>query len=364
MFKRILRKIPGFRTGHKGKMVLATFGYLFVIIMLLNPSGVTTRDKLLYLLTFLIVFGIPFILITDLGDIRNRLPIFNQKTKKSNFVGIFVTLLIMSACLSFVDSMKSDQQRQLDLLADEKVVAKKESEKEALDFDSKVVELGDINKLTYSQIDTVIALRKEYDELSVEQKGYVTKLEELESAEIRIENLGVEIALALDTKIEALGVINSINFDKADTVLSLRVEYETLNSEQKELITKLSSLELAEEVIAKFQVAEDKKNAEIKAAEDKKIAEKKAVEDYENWIEGQFSIWDGSNKYLVKLLKEHLNDPKSFKHVETVYWDKGTYIIVKMTYRANNAFGALILQNVTAKSDYINQTISIISQND
>lgn len=44
--------------------------------------------------------------------------------------------------------------------------------------------------------------------------------------------------------------------------------------------------------------------------------------------------------------------------------DKGNYLIVKMTYRAKNAFGALILQNVTAKSDYKTDTITIISQND
>ena len=85
---------------------------------------------------------------------------------------------------------------------------------------------------------------------------------------------------------------------------------------------------------------------------------------YKSWVEGQFSLWDGSNTYLVDLIKKNLNDDKSFKHVETTYSDKGTYLIVKMTYRASNAFGATILQNVTAKADYKTNTITVTSQND
>jgi len=92
--------------------------------------------------------------------------------------------------------------------------------------------------------------------------------------------------------------------------------------------------------------------------------EKRAAEEYQRWIDSQFSAWDGSHIYLVKLLKENLNDPKSFEHVETTYVDNGDHLIIKMTYRAKNAFGGLVLQNVTAKADYKTDTISIISQND
>jgi len=64
------------------------------------------------------------------------------------------------------------------------------------------------------------------------------------------------------------------------------------------------------------------------------------------------------------LVKENLNDDTSFKHVETTYTDKGTYLIVYMTYRATNGFGAVILQNVTAKADYKTNQIIITSTND
>jgi len=74
------------------------------------------------------------------------------------------------------------------------------------------------------------------------------------------------------------------------------------------------------------------------------------------------SAWDGSNTYLVKLVKENLNDPKSFEHVKTTFSDNGTdSITIKMVYRAKNGFGGLVLGTVIAKADYITDQIKIIS---
>jgi len=47
--------------------------------------------------------------------------------------------------------------------------------------------------------------------------------------------------------------------------------------------------------------------------------EEKAKAEYQEWVERQFNAWDGSNIYLVKLVKENMNDPKSFEHIETRY---------------------------------------------
>ena len=117
----------------------------------------------------------------------------------------------------------------------------------------------------------------------------------------------------------------------------------------------------AAKVIADKKAIADKKIAAAKAIADAQIAKKAA---YQAWIDAQFSPWDGKHTYLVDLVKENLNDDKSFKHVETTYVDKGTYLIIKMTYRAANAFGGIILQNVTAKADYKTNQITITSQND
>lgn len=93
-------------------------------------------------------------------------------------------------------------------------------------------------------------------------------------------------------------------------------------------------------------------------------AEDAAAAKYKAWVDAQFSFWDGHHTALVDLLKEHLNDPKSFEHVKTTYTDNGDSLTIFMTYRAKNAFGGLVLQNVTATADYATNTIKIISSND
>ncbi|KLU66783.1 hypothetical protein DEAC_c14510 [Desulfosporosinus acididurans] len=143
----------------------------------------------------------------------------------------------------------------------------------------------------------------------------------------------------------------SFDTQQRDQFDKIKEKYKNLsNSEVADISTDFARLSTEEAAVKK-------KEAEEKAAADAKAA-------YKKWVDSQFSAWDGSNRYLVDLLKKNLNDPKSFEHVETKYWDRGDYLIIKMSYRAKNAFGGLILQNVTAKSDYKTDTISIISQND
>lgn len=66
-------------------------------------------------------------------------------------------------------------------------------------------------------------------------------------------------------------------------------------------------------------------------------------------ISRQFSSWNGSHRNLVSHIKRQMNDPSSFEHVETVYWDKGNHLIVRTTFRGKNAFGGVVLNSVTAK---------------
>ena len=40
---------------------------------------------------------------------------------------------------------------------------------------------------------------------------------------------------------------------------------------------------------------------------------------HDDWVNSQFSIWDGAHKTLEKLIKKQLNDEKSYKHIETTY---------------------------------------------
>lgn len=79
-------------------------------------------------------------------------------------------------------------------------------------------------------------------------------------------------------------------------------------------------------------------------------------------IERQFSGWDGSHKTLTLALKKVLNDPKSYEHVQTTYFDMKDHLVVKTTYRANNAFGAKVLNQVTAKVDLKGNIIEVVNE--
>ena len=73
--------------------------------------------------------------------------------------------------------------------------------------------------------------------------------------------------------------------------------------------------------------------------------EKKRIEQYETC----FSPWDGSHTKLKYFIKDNMNDPGSFDHVETTYRDLTTYLIVKTTFRGTNQFGAKVKNSVRAK---------------
>lgn len=48
---------------------------------------------------------------------------------------------------------------------------------------------------------------------------------------------------------------------------------------------------------------------------------KSAAETRQERIDHGFSAWDGSHIALTRMIKESMNDPKSFEHVETKYSD-------------------------------------------
>ncbi len=83
--------------------------------------------------------------------------------------------------------------------------------------------------------------------------------------------------------------------------------------------------------------------------------------DRQNNIEIGFSLWDGSHKKLTELIKQSMNDAKSYEHVKTVYWDKGDHLIVKTDFRGANVFGGIVLDSVTAKTSIDGEILEIIS---
>lgn len=79
-------------------------------------------------------------------------------------------------------------------------------------------------------------------------------------------------------------------------------------------------------------------------------------------IQKHFSAWDGSHRGLTEVIKKSMNDPGSYDHEETVYWDKGDHLVVKTTFRGRNAFGGVVKNWVMAKVDLNGNVIEVISQ--
>jgi hypothetical protein len=79
-------------------------------------------------------------------------------------------------------------------------------------------------------------------------------------------------------------------------------------------------------------------------------------------IEQQFSDWDGSHRNLTNLIKNSMNDPKSYKHLDTRFFDNGDHLIVQTEFRGSNAFGGIVRSTIRAKVSIEGQVIEIISQ--
>ena len=105
--------------------------------------------------------------------------------------------------------------------------------------------LGEITSL--DQKPEVVAARTAYDALSPDQKPFVTAdiLKKLTDAEAEIKRLeDAEAALRVDQMIDALGEITTLTQKPA--VVAARQAYDALTFDQKNLISNLAKLELAE----------------------------------------------------------------------------------------------------------------------
>ncbi len=105
---------------------------------------------------------------------------------------------------------------------------------------------------------------------------------------------------------------------------------------------------------------------------------------HNQWIQSQFSVWDGSHTALKDLIKKRLNDEDSFKHIQTRYREintdedvkevnnilsgagktttvqKGDLFIVT-EFSAKNGFNATIKSRAYGVASYENNSIILVS---
>ena len=79
-------------------------------------------------------------------------------------------------------------------------------------------------------------------------------------------------------------------------------------------------------------------------------------------IESQFSAWSGAHRNLERFVKSLMNDPDSYEHAKTIYFDKGNHLIVNMTFRGRNGFGGVVKNFIKAKVSLDGRILEIIDQ--
>jgi Na+-transporting methylmalonyl-CoA/oxaloacetate decarboxylase gamma subunit len=126
------------------------------------------------------------------------------------------------------------------------------------------------------------------------------------------------------------------------------IELAKLNPDSKEYAAKLDEL--------KVKVAEKKESERQLAIQQKQLEARKKR------IETGFSGWDGSHRGLAAIIKESMNDPDSYEHVNTSYWDQGDHLIVLTEFRGKNAFGGVVKNWVKAKTSLDGSVLEIIEQ--
>jgi len=81
---------------------------------------------------------------------------------------------------------------------------------------------------------------------------------------------------------------------------------------------------------------------------------------YDKWVEEQFTQYDGGRAKLIKMVKDNLNDPDSFKYVSNTRSFDGKDLIIIMTYRTKNMFGGVVAESVRGKVSYKDNGVAII----
>ncbi|MEO9513456.1 MAG: hypothetical protein ABJN84_00415 [Flavobacteriaceae bacterium] len=87
-------------------------------------------------------------------------------------------------------------------------------------------------------------------------------------------------------------------------------------------------------------------------------------EQHQQNIQKLFSGWDGSHIKLTEHIKQSLNDPDSYEHLETTYIDKDSFLIITTRFTAKNGFGGRVKNEVVVMSDTLGNITEIIRDMD
>ncbi len=124
------------------------------------------------------------------------------------------------------------------------------------------------------------------------------------------------------------------------------IDQEEFESASVEFV-KYSEVDDPDLELLKKRMEREKRDVQIR---NEALADKQNYEDDRlEKIKNQFSSWNGEHTKLVDIIKSDLHDPSSFEHVESLYLDLHDYVLVEVTYRANNMYGAKVKESIAAR---------------
>lgn len=217
------------------------------------------------------------------------------------------------------------------------------------DFKNAKIILGKLNS------DKSKKLFKEIEEKENEKNynlaiSYIEK-EDLKNAKNILEKLDIdkskkllkEINNVTDLEIQmiALKRMSDEDFIKLKNNSNLNFNIFSINKLDEVFIKNISKIENLEETrnyLKKMALLEKEKEEEEKLK--KQIAT-------------LFSGWDGSNIMATRIIKEAMNDPKSYEHIETkyVFNKKKKTITVRQEFRGRNGFGGMVRNVCVGEQD-------------
>jgi hypothetical protein len=299
--KEVVKYIPGFRSGATWKKTVASIYYAYAMLVGFQKGFGS----------FLSQIGL-FLFICFMAD----LVVYKKKN-----IPTIIAIVIAAALISTGDSLlsKSDEGKALEYLSQAEICIAEGKIDEALD---------------------AIAHSKQLNTDRNQNEAFLLdeKLQLLNSDRFMKQTL---VGLSDD----------DVEFLRTGELNALFIDHEKLNA--------MFLKKLAENVANRPEYLAEIEEQRILA---EKRAERKRLEERKEKIEKQFSAWDGSHINLTKVIKKAMNDPKSYDHVETVYWDMGDHLVVRTTFRGKNVFGGVVKNTVKAKVSDNGDVLEIIEQ--
>ncbi|MFS4427432.1 hypothetical protein [Stutzerimonas stutzeri] len=129
-----------------------------------------------------------------------------------------------------------------------------------------------------------------------------------------------------------------------------------------QIYSKLVELDPGNQTYVKTLARYEKVKLDAEETARKEVAAQQAREARKKEVESQFSSWDGSHRTFERLIKQTMNDPDSYEHVETRFADNGDYIRVFTKFRGKNAFGGMVVDSAIADFTVTGDLIRVVEE--